>query len=249
MKSTETVCGKGYPFPFSYGSDKVKARIKRRGEKMKILIVGANGQIGQHLVKLLQEQEGVTPVAFVRKEEQVSAFEEKGVQARLGDLEGSVEDIQSQLKGMDAIVFTAGSGGSTGYDKTLLIDLDGAVKVMEAAKQEGIERFVMVSAMQANVRKNWNESIKPYYVAKHYADRLLEQSGLKYTIVRPGGLLNEKGTGKVDVSENNQGERRVIPREDVAKVVQHVLVNERMINQSFDLASGDTDIEEALNTL
>ncbi len=51
--------------------------------------------------------------------------------------------------------------------KTLLIDLDGAGKTIEAA------RFIMVSAIQANNRKNWHDNILPYYAAKHYADRVL----------------------------------------------------------------------------
>lgn len=216
---------------------------------MNVLIVGANGQIGQHTVDLLKQQEETTPIAFVRKEEQVKAFEEKGVEARLGNLEASVEEIAAHFNEVDAIVFTAGSGGSTGYDKTLLIDLDGAVKVMEAAEKEGIKRFIMVSAMQAHNRKNWNEAIKPYYVAKSYADRILEASDLDYTIVRPGGLLNDPATGKVDVSENTEGERRVIPREDVAAVIHQSLLNDHTINKAFDLASGDTPIKEAIRSL
>lgn len=216
---------------------------------MNVLVVGANGQIGKHLVNQLQDDEQKKPIAFVRKEEQVKEFEAQGIEARLGNLEDSVDEIAKQFDGIDAIVFTAGSGGKTGFDKTLLIDLDGAVKVMEAAQTKGIKRFVMVSAMQANHRENWNEAIKPYYVAKHYADRFLEESGLDYTIVRPGGLLNEPATGKVDLSENTEGERRVVPREDVAKVVFHVLDNEQTVKQSFDLASGETEITEALNKI
>lgn len=216
---------------------------------MNVLVVGANGQIGKQLITLLKESEKYTPIAFVRKEEQKKEFEENGVEARLGNLEDTVEKIKAHLDHVDAVVFTAGSGGSTGYDKTLLIDLDGAAKVIEAAKEKGIDRFLNVSAMQANNRENWSEEIKPYYVAKHYADRLLEESGLTYTIVRPGGLLNEPGTGKVDLSSNDKGERRMVSREDVAKVVFHAIENEHTFNKGFDLASGDTDIDESLNSL
>lgn len=216
---------------------------------MNVLVVGANGQIGQQLIDLLKESSAYTPIAFVRKEEQVKHFETKGVKARLGNLENSVEHIKDKMDDVDAVVFTAGSGGSTGFDKTLLIDLDGAVKVMEAAEERGIERFIMVSAMQANVRENWNDAIKPYYVAKHYADRLLEKSGLVYTIVRPGGLLNEPGTGKVTLSSNEKGERRTVPREDVAKVVFYSIDNENTFNKAFDLASGDKEVTEALDEL
>lgn len=68
-----------------------------------------------------------------------------------------------------------------------MIDLDGAVKTVEAAEMVGIKRFIMVSAIQAHKRESWNEKMVPYYVAKYYADKILEQSELTYTIIRPEG--------------------------------------------------------------
>lgn len=214
---------------------------------MNVAVVGANGQIGKQVIGLLKESSEHTPKAIVRKEEQARTFEQDGVQSSLVDLEGTVDDITNGLKGADAVVFTAGSGGKTGADKTLLIDLDGAVKTMEAAKQAGINRFIMVSALQAHNRENWNESIKPYYVAKHFADRALEQSGLTYTIIRPGGLLNEAGTGKVTAGENLS--RESIPREDVAATIVASLDEERTFNKGFDLISGNDGIEEAVRNV
>ncbi|MFS0636098.1 SDR family oxidoreductase [Mesobacillus foraminis] len=214
---------------------------------MKVLVAGANGQIGRHLVKLLQDSEEHTVRAMIRKEEQQDYFRSLGVEAVLASLEGTVEEIAEAAKGCDAIVFTAGSGGHTGPDKTLLIDLDGAVKTVEAAEMAGIKRFVMVSALQAHRRENWNEKIRPYYVAKHYADRALLQSGLTYTIVRPGGLINEPGTGKITAAENL--ERGTIPREDVARIVYESLTEERTFNTSFDVISGEIPIADALKTL
>lgn len=213
---------------------------------MNVAVVGANGQIGKQVVGFLKE-DGHTPRAIVRKEEQVQSFKKEGVEAALVDLEGTVDQITNGLKGSDAVVFTAGSGGSTGSDKTLLIDLDGAVKTLEAAKQAGIERFVIVSALQAHHRENWNDSLKPYYVAKHFADRALEDSGLTYTIIRPGGLLNEAGTGQVSAAENL--ERGSIPREDVARTIVASLTEESTFNKGFDLTSGSTGIEEAVKNV
>ncbi|MBM7648664.1 uncharacterized protein YbjT (DUF2867 family) [Bacillus ectoiniformans] len=211
---------------------------------MNVLLAGANGQIGKHLVQLFKESNEHTVRAMVRKEEQAEELKQAGVEAVVADLEGSVEQLAEAAKGCDAIIFTAGSGGHTGLDKTLLIDLDGAVKTIEAAEQAGIKRFVMVSALGAHNRDNWNEAIRPYYAAKHYADRMLEASGLTYTIVRPGGLLNEPGTGKVAMAENLT--RAAIPREDVARTVLAVLDEQKTYNRSFDLVSGDTVIEEAV---
>ncbi|MBD8007118.1 SDR family oxidoreductase [Bacillus norwichensis] len=214
---------------------------------MKVLVVGANGQIGRHIMSLLKENKDYIGVAMVRGEEQAEAFREKGMEALVADLENSVQDLTEVMKGYDAVIFTAGSGGQTGADKTLLIDLDGAVKTVEAAEKAKVNRFLMVSAFQANNRENWNSKIKHYYVAKHYADKALMQSELTYTIVRPGGLVNEPGTGEVSVGEMT--ERAIISREDVAKTVVECLQEKHTYNKSFDLVSGETPIEEALKRI
>lgn len=214
---------------------------------MKVFIIGANGQIGQHLIGLLNEHENHTPVAMVRKQEQADVYKEEGVEAVLADLEGSVDEIADAAKGCDAIVFTAGSGGHTGPDKTLLIDLDGAVKSVEAAEKAGIKRFIIVSALQAHRRENWSDQIKPYYVAKHYADKMVEQSGLTYTIIRPGGLLNGAGTGNVKAAEDIR--TGSIPREDVARTIVAALDEENTYYKSFDLISGELPIQDALQNL
>lgn len=211
---------------------------------MKILVVGANGQIGKFLCQQLANHKEHTVQAMIRNEGQKSYFEKIGVETVVADLEGSVNDIAEASTNCDAIVFTAGSGGHTGLDKTLLIDLDGAVKTIEVAEKSGVSRFIMVSAHQAHHRENWNEKIRPYYVAKHYADRILEQSDLNYTIIRPGGLTNTDGTGGILVAENL--ERGSISREDVAKTIVATLSEEQTYRRSFDLISGDTPILEAL---
>ncbi|MCM3570270.1 SDR family oxidoreductase [Neobacillus mesonae] len=215
---------------------------------MKVFLIGANGQVGKHIVKLLQTSDEHTLRAMVRSEEQAEALKQSGVEAVTANLEGSVDDLAAAMEGCEAVIFSAGSGGKTGLDKTLLVDLDGAVKSMEAAEKAGAMRYVIVSAIQAHNRESWKDSpIKPYMAAKHYADRMLISSPLNYTIVRPGGLLNEPGTGKVMAAENVQ--RSSIPREDVAKTVVAALTEENTFRRSFDLISGDTPIEEALKSI
>ncbi|GGP09877.1 SDR family oxidoreductase [Oceanobacillus neutriphilus] len=215
---------------------------------MNVIVIGANGQIGRHLVNQLHASEQHEVTAMVRKEEQKKELEANGVNAVLADLEGSISDLEDALKGADAVVFTAGSGGHTGPEKTLLIDLDGAVKSIAAAKNTNVDRFVMVSAFQAHNRDSWEESpIKPYMVAKHFADEALVHSGLDYTIIRPGGLQNEPGTGKVQASENL--ERGSIPREDVAAVIVEALEAKNTYQKGFDLITGKDSISEALRKI
>jgi len=221
--------------------------MRKENDFMKVFVVGANGQIGRILVNLINESELHTVKAMVRKEEQAEVLKKRGVETVVADLKGTVNELAEAVNGCDAIVFSSGSGGHTGFDQTLLIDLDGAVKMMEAAEKAGIKRFIMVSALQAHNRENWNEAIKPYYVAKHYADRMLIQSNLTYTIIRPGGLLNEPGIGQISAKENLQ--RGSIPREDVAQTIFVSLDEENTFNRSFDLISGNTPITMVLKAL
>ncbi|MFP7299279.1 SDR family oxidoreductase [Neobacillus niacini] len=214
---------------------------------MNVLVVGANGQVGKLLVNQLRDSKEHTVKAMVRREEQAEAFKKMNLEVAVACLEQSVEDIAQAARGCNAIVFTAGSGAHTGYDKTLLIDLDGAVKTIEAAEIVGIKRFIMVSAIQAHRRENWHESMLPYYAAKYYADKMLEQSELTYTIIRPGGLLSEPGTGMIMAAEDIPSGR--IPREDVAATIIHSLTEENTYYQSFDLVSGEVAISEALKLL
>ncbi|WP_102346445.1 SDR family oxidoreductase [Bacillus sp. Marseille-P3661] len=214
---------------------------------MKVFVVGANGQIGQHLIRILTNSSDHTVRAMVRKPEQVETIENLGAEAVIANLEGTVDEIARAADGCDAIVFTAGSGGKTGPDKTLLVDLDGAVKTVEAAEKAGIQRFIMVSAIQAHNRNNWSDAIKPYFVAKHYADRMLVASSLTYTIIRPGGLTNDPGTGKVSIAENLP--RNIIPREDVARTIATVLNENNTFNKAFDLVSGETEISVAIKSI
>ncbi|MBP1970246.1 uncharacterized protein YbjT (DUF2867 family) [Virgibacillus natechei] len=214
---------------------------------MKVLVIGANGQIGKHIVDQLQSSNDHTVKAMVRKIEQAETLKESGIEAVVTNLEGSVDGITEAAKGCDAVIFTAGSGGSTGADKTILIDLDGAVKSVEAAEQVGAKRFIMISAIQSNNRENWPEKIAHYSAAKHYADRMLEASNLNYTILRPGGLLNEPGTGKIAVADSLS--RGDIPREDVARTAISALTEENTQKRAFDLISGETEIAEALKNV
>ncbi|WP_309476938.1 SDR family oxidoreductase [Bacillus sp. ISL-34] len=181
---------------------------------------------------------------MVRKIEQMVQFEEQGVKTVLVDLEGSIEDIVGAVNGADAVVFTAGSGGRTGADKTMMIDFDGAIKSMEAAKQARVKRFVIVSAIGVKDRDKWLSSAPYYSAAKYYADVWLEKSGLDYTIIRPGGLTNDPGTGKVKVAVDL--EHGQIPREDVASAIYAALENDHTIGKAFDMIGGETPVEDAL---
>lgn len=182
-------------------------------------------------------------VAGIRDTKQRSFFEDQGAATQLFDLNEQPEEMAKVLKGVDAVVFSAGSGGKTGDDQTLLIDLDGAVKSMEATQKAGIKRFVIVSAMNAEDRTLWT-AIKPYYVAKHYADLYLkDETNLDYTIIKPGVLTNETGKGGVQLNQR----KGQIAREDVAEVIVATLHNDQTIKKEFAISEGKTPVSEAVS--
>ncbi|MBY8910271.1 SDR family oxidoreductase [Salinicoccus roseus] len=207
---------------------------------MKVLVIGANGQVGHQLVEKLKDK-GHQPLAMVRKEEQVEKFKEKGIDTVLGDLQ---KDFSHAFEGVDSVVFAAGSGGDTGADMTVLIDQEGAIESVDNAEKAGVKHFVMLSSMGADAPKE-AEQMQHYLYAKHRADEHLKASGLDFTILRPGMLTNDSGTGKVRLFEGGT-EIAEIPREDVANVLAHIVDTNKPEGKTYYLHEGDTPVEDTL---
>lgn len=211
---------------------------------MRVLVAGANGQIGQYVVRMLAER-GHEARAMVRDEDQTSRLRELGGEPIVADLEG---EVTHTVEGCDAVIFSAGGGPGSGAEKKETVDRQGAVKLVEAAKEYGARRYVMVSAMGAADPEAGSEAMQPYLFAKARADQTLQESGLDYTIVRPGSLTDETGTGAVEAAPS-LGRRGEIPREDVARTIVVALEKENTFGKTFEVLSGDTPIEEALDRL
>lgn len=211
---------------------------------MKVIVIGAHGGVGKLVTQKLQDHDNFTPTALIRKQEQTDFFAQMGTPCVIASIENSVEEIAKAISGFDAIVFTAGSGGNTGDDKTLTVDLDGAVKVMKAAQHENVKRMVMLSAAFADDRTKWEVSgLKPYYVAKHFADQALRDSKLNYTILRPVGLTDEDETGKIAVHGQDEF-NYTVPRADVAQTIVEALEHQISIGQIYEFSSGNTPIRK-----
>ena len=213
---------------------------------MKVLLIGAHGKIGQLVAQKMSASDKFEPTAFIRKEKQKGQFDDLGVPVIVESLENSKEAIAKKIKGFDAVVFAAGSGGSTGFDKTLEVDLFGAIKVMDAAKENGIERFVMVSAAYADQPEKWSDAMRPYYIAKHLADRELKNSGLDYTILRPVRLTDDEEAGKIMIQSEPDGLNTEIPRAAVVETILQVLKDDSAKGKILDLSAGSMAIEEAV---
>lgn len=209
---------------------------------MRVLIAGANGKIGQHLVRHMAESQHIAR-AMVRSPEQAPALEKLGAaETVVADLE---QDCSHALNDCDAVIFTAGSGPHTGPEKTIDVDQNGAIRLMDAAEAAGVKRFLLVSSMRADAPEKAPEKIHHYLRAKQKADEHLRASSLDYTLVRPGPLTNDPGTGRVELSPRLD-RTGSIPREDVASVLLAVLDADNTVHQTFDLLSGDEGIAEAL---
>jgi uncharacterized protein YbjT (DUF2867 family) len=219
-----------------------------------VLVIGATGGTGRHLVDQLMDV-GHTVRALVRDPDKAPALTERGVEVAIGDLadpDGTA--IGDAVAGTDGVAFCAGSGSSTGKDQTLLVDLHGAVRTIDAAVQAGVDRYVMLSSMAADDPwRTGDAGMATYFAAKHAADRLLAASGLDWTIVRPGGLTNDEPTGEVHVAQpvipaDQLGDRK-IPRADVAAVMAACLPTPSTVGATFELLSGTTPIADAVASL
>lgn len=202
----------------------------------KILVAGATGTTGEKVIKLIHDSKDYHPVAMVRNEKQKAQFESQDIETIMGDL---TKDVSHTTKGMDKVVFAAGSGGKNVVD----VDQEGAKKLIDASKKERVRKFVMLSSMGVD---NPRGELKEYLQAKQNADQYLDISGLTFTIVRPGALNNNEGTGNIKLAEK-MNERGEIPRWDVARTLVKSLEDGIATNQAFEILTGETKIEEAVH--
>jgi uncharacterized protein YbjT (DUF2867 family) len=206
---------------------------------MKTLVIGANGQIGRMFCSKAHNA-GFQLRAMVRETAQAAQFQEQGIETVVADLEG---DFQEALHGCDQIVFTAGAGAKGGPDKTLLVDLYGAIRTVDFAKAQGLRRMIMVSAMRSMVPQIAPDFLRPYAAAKFAADHYLKTSGLPYLILLPARLVDEPASGRIRTVRDDSLPITV-SRENVAECLVSALRYDSLCNQQTILLDGDEDIDE-----
>ncbi|WP_343486241.1 SDR family oxidoreductase [Allomuricauda sp. d1] len=205
-----------------------------------ILVAGANGNTGKQIINLLAKSQYFKPVAMVREESQIEQFKIKGIDAVLGDLE---KDISHTVKGIDKVIFAAGSGGK----KVVEVDQEGAKKLIDASNNANIKKFVMLSSMGADEPGQANE-LQEYLQAKHNADEYLKKSNLRYAIVRPGSLTNDDAKGTIEIAKK-LGHRGEISRADVAQTLICSLHDNGPSDKTYEILNGETSISEALDSM
>lgn len=217
---------------------------------MRVVIAGGHGKIALLLERLLS-QRGDSVAGLVRNPDHEADLSAAGAEAIVLDLEhASVDDVAAHLRGADAVVFAAGAGPGSGEARKQTVDRDAAILLADAAEAAGVGRYVMVSAMGADAdpQPGGDPVFAAYLRAKSAADRdVTARPGLSATIVRPGGLTDDAGTGHIRIAtETGRGQ---IPRADVAAVLVAVLDEPGTGGHTFELIAGDTPIDEAIATL
>jgi uncharacterized protein YbjT (DUF2867 family) len=213
---------------------------------MDVAVAGGHGQVALRVLRLLAER-GDRARGLIRNPDHRGDVEAAGAEPVVADLEAG-DDIAAAVAGANAVVFAAGAGPGSGPERKQTVDLGGAVKLIDAAKANGIERYLIVSSMGAGDPPAGTEGMAPYLQAKAAADEAVATSGLDYTIVRPGMLTNDPGTGRIEVAEH-LGRRGRISRDDVAATLVAVLDEPSTVGKTFELLGGEEEIAAALRKL
>jgi uncharacterized protein YbjT (DUF2867 family) len=211
---------------------------------MKVAIAGGHGKIARRLTRLLKG-DGDQVVSLIRNPDHSKDVRSDGGEPVVVDLENDdVDKVAEAIDQSDAVVFAAGAGPGSGSERKETMDYGGAVKLIDAAKRQGVDHYVMVSSMGADPNAS-DGQMAPYFRAKGQADEALRASGLPYTIVRPGGLTEDPGTGRVRAGLHV--ERGTIPRDDVALTLLELL--KRVGGPegiTFELVEGEDQVRDAL---
>jgi nucleoside-diphosphate-sugar epimerase len=212
---------------------------------MDVLVAGGHGKVARHLLRLLAAR-GHHARGLIRNPDHAADLEAVGAVAVVCDLEH--DDPTPHVGTAEAIVFAAGAGPGSGAERKRTVDYGGAVKLIGVAEQLGVRRYLIVSSMGAGDPESASEGMRPYQQAKHDADEALARSSLDWTIVRPGGLTDEPGSGRVDLAER-LGRYGTVPREDVALVLLESLAAPNTVRRTFEVLEGDVPASEAIAAL
>lgn len=214
---------------------------------MVVAIAGGHGKIGLLLTQLLAER-GDRVLSLVRNPDHSDHVATHGGEAVLIDLEHSeASEVAQAIADADAVVFAAGAGPGSGAARKETVDYGAAALMIEAARLANAPRYVIVSSMNADADHAGDDVFDVYLRAKGRADDDLAESGLDYTVVRPGMLTDKEPTGLVELAPTVA--RGEISRADVASVLAAVLADPATIGKTFELVGGEDQIELALAQL
>lgn len=211
---------------------------------MRIIVIGGSGRTGLLIVEKLVAA-GHAVVATIRNPRHMAETVKRGAETIVLDLDRSpLSDFTTTMKGADAVVFAAGSAAG----EASALDRIGTRRTVHAAENAGVKRYVAISAIGASTglsTRSMNDEMKDYYRQKRAAAKFIHASSLGWTIIEPGELTDDAGTGKVTLSEAAL-EEGAVTRDDVAAVVVAVLAEPRTAGHTYQLVNGPIPIATAL---
>jgi nucleoside-diphosphate-sugar epimerase len=211
---------------------------------MLVAIAGGHGKIARRLTRLLVAH-GDQVRGLIRNPDHAEDLRADGAEPVVCDIEHEgVAEIARAIAGAGAVVFAAGAGPGSGPQRKWTIDRDGAIKLLEAARGARVDRYLMISSIGAENPPDGDDTFSVYLRAKAQADEALMASDREWTIVRPGLLTDDRGTGRVRIDP--QPFREHVPRDDVAAVLDAVLHEPRSAHHVLYVGSGEDEIEAAL---
>lgn len=217
---------------------------------MRIVIAGGHGKIALLLARKLADR-GDEPVALIRNPDHSQDVVDAGAEPVVVDLEkATVTELTEKIMNADGVVFAAGAGPGSGAARKDTVDHKAAVLTADAASLAGVRRLVQVSAIGVDdplpADTDPDGSWAAYVEAKRAADADLRERGLEldWTILRPGGLTDEPGTGRVSLGGGVT--RDSVTREDVASVIVAVLDEPGTVGGVLNLVNGETPVVEAV---
>jgi nucleoside-diphosphate-sugar epimerase len=212
---------------------------------MRIAIAGANGKVARRLTARLVAG-GDTVIALIRNPDHADELRAPRVEPVVCDLEhATVDQVIEALRGADAAVFAAGAGPGSSAERKLTMDRDGAIKLLAASTAAGVVRHVIVSSVGAEAPPDDDAVFSVYLRAKAAADAAVASSDRDWTIVRPGALTDDPGTGRVRI--DTAPFRGRVTRDDVAAVLAALLFDPRATGATLYVNGGDKPIADALS--
>ena len=202
---------------------------------MQVLVVGSTGQTGKHIVKDLTKR-NVAVTAVVRNIEKAQELLPSGVDFILGDVT-KPDTIAEAMSHCNILICATGATPSFNFTGPYQVDYQGTKNLVNLAKANGIEHFVMVSSLCVS---RFFHPLNLFWLVlfwKKQAESYLEQSGLTYTIVRPGGLKNEDNTDQIVMLPADTLFEGSIPRQKVAQVCVEALFNDEAKNKIVEIVT------------
>ena len=247
----------------------------------KVVVAGATGQTGRRVLERLAAQPGLSVVAGVRNVEkaqkslqesstvvrgamvqQVASVDTSSVELQhLDVVQDSVDQLASTLEGANALVICTGfipGNPLKMNDEAHKVDNVGTCKLVDAAKQAGVKKVVMVSSILTNGR-NWGQEKSPGFVVtnafgnvldeKIIAENYLRKSGMDYTIVRPGGLKAKPPTGELIIAKEDTLNSGEVSRDLVADVCVASISDAKASNKVLEIIESDENGPKVFNGL